>query len=70
MASILEVKHPDLHKLVAENAVIERVAGGLGFTEGPVWVGDHLLFSDIPNNRIARWRQLRSEEHTSELQSH
>jgi gluconolactonase len=38
--------------------VIERVAGGLAFTEGPVWRGGALLFSDIPNNRIARWRRL------------
>jgi sugar lactone lactonase YvrE len=31
---------------------------GFTFTEGPVWVpqDDCLLFSDIPNNRIHRWR--------------
>lgn len=31
---------------------------GFDFTEGPVWVpsDDCLLFSDIPNNRIYRWR--------------
>ncbi len=35
-----------------------RVCTGFSFTEGPVWVpGDAcLLFSDIPNNRIHRWR--------------
>ena len=33
---------------------IERVAAGLGFTEGPLWDGDGLLFTDIPNNRIMR----------------
>jgi gluconolactonase len=47
-----------LHDLVAPDAPIERVAGGLGFTEGPVWRGNALLFSDIPNNRIVRWRRL------------
>jgi gluconolactonase len=57
MAS-LEVKHPGLHDLIAPDAPIERIAGGLGFTEGPVWRGAALLFSDIPNKRIVRWRRL------------
>ena len=56
--SPLEARHPGLHDLVAPDAPIERVAGGFTFTEGPVWRGDHLLFSDIPNKRIARWRRL------------
>lgn len=36
----------------------EKLCGGFTFTEGPVWLpGDStLLFSDIPNNRIYRWR--------------
>jgi len=35
----------------------ELVADGFGFTEGPVWHPDgSLLFSDIPNSRIHRWR--------------
>ena len=54
----LEVRDARLHDLVAADAPIERVAGGLGFTEGPVWRGTELLFSDIPNKRIARWRRL------------
>jgi gluconolactonase len=54
----LEAHHLELHDLVAPDAAIERVAGGLGFTEGPVWRGGELLFSDIPNKRIARWRRL------------
>ncbi len=33
----------------------ERVAGPFGFTEGPVWVGDALLFTDIPSSRIMRF---------------
>ncbi len=56
--SSLEVRNPGLHDLIAPDAPIERVAGGLGFTEGPVWRGNALLFSDIPNNRIVRWRRL------------
>src|SRR6185503_19524407 len=54
----LETRDPRLHDLVAPDAPIDRVAGGLTFTEGPVWRGGALLFSDIPNNRIARWRRL------------
>jgi sugar lactone lactonase YvrE len=56
--SILEVRNPGLHELIGPDTPVERVAGGLGFTEGPVWRGGALLFSDIPNNRIARWRRL------------
>jgi gluconolactonase len=54
----LEAHDPGLFDLVAADAPIERVAGGLRFTEGPVWRGGELLFSDIPNKRIARWRRL------------
>ena len=56
--SPLEVHDPGLHDLIASDAAIERIAGGLTFTEGPVWRGTHLLFSDIPNKRIVRWRRL------------
>ena len=54
----LEVRSPGLHDLIAPDAPIERIAGGLGFTEGPVWHDGALLFSDIPNQRIVRWRCL------------
>ncbi|MBI3916972.1 MAG: SMP-30/gluconolactonase/LRE family protein [Betaproteobacteria bacterium] len=56
--SSLDVRNPALHELIAPDAPIERVAGGLGFTEGPVWRGNALFFSDIPNNRIVRWCRL------------
>ena len=56
--SSLDVRDRGLHDLVSPEAAIERVAGGLVFTEGPVWRGNALFFSDIPNNRIARWRRL------------
>ncbi len=56
--SSLDLRNAGLHDLVAPDVAIQRVAGGLVFTEGPVWRGNALLFSDIPNNRIARWRRL------------
>src|SRR5215469_5290742 len=41
------------------NAAIERVATGLRWCEGPVYVrdGGYLLWSYIPNNRIMRWNE-------------
>lgn len=33
----------------------ERVAGPYGFTEGPVWDGEGVLFTDIPNGRVMRY---------------
>ncbi|MEQ1774587.1 MAG: SMP-30/gluconolactonase/LRE family protein [Burkholderiales bacterium] len=58
--SLLDVRNAGLHDLIAPDALIERIAGGLTFTEGPVWRkrDSALLFSDIPNNRIVRWRRL------------
>ncbi len=53
-----EVHDPALYRLIPQGTPIERIAGGFGFTEGPVWRGDHLLFSDIPRNRIVCWREL------------
>src|SRR4029077_9511178 len=41
------------------NAYIERVATGMRWAEGPVYVrdGGYLLWSDIPNNRMMRWSE-------------
>ena len=40
------------------NVPIEKVAGDFKFTEGPVWCAatSELLFSDIPANRIVRFK--------------
>lgn len=56
-APILDVRDPALHALVRPDAPLERIAAGLAFAEGPVWLGDALLVSDLPNNRIARWQE-------------
>ena len=53
--SVLRVD-PQLDALVPAEAQIEKLAGGFGFTEGPVWRQQgNLLFSDIPNNTIHEW---------------
>lgn len=33
----------------------DKVAGPFGFTEGPIWVGDAVLFTDIPTSRVLRY---------------
>ena len=42
------------------NASVEKLATGMRWAEGPVWIGDgrYLLVSDIPNNRIMRWDEI------------
>lgn len=48
---------PRFSSLVPPGAVIEKVADGFTFIEGPVWVGEeqHLLFSDVRGNAIYRY---------------
>jgi gluconolactonase len=48
----------DFKRLFPDGSVVEAIAGGFTNTEGPVWMGDHLLFTDAPRNRIVRWRDL------------
>jgi gluconolactonase len=50
----IEVRDKAVRELLPEECLIEQVATGFGFTEGPVWCGNHLLFSDIPMNRVIR----------------
>jgi gluconolactonase len=54
LSSCLDTKSEALIGLFLESAVLERVATGFRFTEGPVWTAEKksLLFSDIPANRI------------------
>jgi gluconolactonase len=36
---------------------LERLATGGTWLEGPAWVGDRLLVSDIPGNRVLAWSE-------------
>ena len=49
----------NLDQVVPPTAVIEILAEGFDWTEGPVWVksGNYLLFSDIPKNSIFKWTE-------------
>ena len=46
-------------EIVPKDAKVEKLAGGMKFLEGPVWIPADgcLLFSDIPANRINRWTE-------------
>ena len=50
---------PRFDKLVPKDAVIEKLADGFSWVEGPVWnrAGNFLLFSDIPNNAVMKWKE-------------
>ena len=44
---------PAFDAIVSKDAVIEKVAGGFQFTEGPLWRSDgHLWFSDVTGNVV------------------
>jgi gluconolactonase len=46
-----------IDQYIPPNAVIEVLASGFEWSEGPVWVkeGNFLLFSDIPPNSVFKW---------------
>lgn len=50
-------ENPKIDALLAPDAVIEVLASGFAWAEGPVWDrrAGRLLFSDIPNNSIYQW---------------
>jgi gluconolactonase len=54
----IERLDPAFDKLIAKGATLEKLSGGYAWTEGPVWVkkGGYLLFSDIPNNSIFKYK--------------
>jgi gluconolactonase len=52
----IERADPALDSIVDSSSMLERVAGGFVFTEGPVWSADgSLLFSSPNTNVIYRW---------------
>lgn len=50
---------PRFDQLVPKDAVLEKIADGFTWVEGPVWDRErgYLLFSDIPNNSVFRWHE-------------
>lgn len=50
---------PRFDKLVPQDAALEKIADGFTWVEGPAWSrkGGYLLFSDIPNNSVFKWKE-------------
>lgn len=57
---LIRIIDPSFARYRIGSAKVERLATGLRWSEGPVWLGDLrcLLWSDIPNNRIMRWDEV------------
>lgn len=53
----IERLDPALDKILDKNAEIEILAKGFEWVEGPLWVENYLLFTDIPPNRIFKWEE-------------
>ena len=56
--SPMRIEHDKGLSALIRSATVTRICTGFTFTEGPIWIpqDECLLFSDIPNNRIHRWR--------------
>jgi gluconolactonase len=54
----IERVDPRFDALIPKDAVLERLAEGFEWSEGPVWVpdGGYVLFSDIPNNCVMKFK--------------
>jgi len=46
---------PALDAVLPPDAIVEKVAEGFRWSEGPVWKDDAVLFSDVPENILYRW---------------
>ena len=55
----IERADPRLDRLVPRDAVIEVLAEGFRWSEGPVWdrAEGRILFSDVPNNVVHAWSE-------------
>lgn len=53
----MTVRSSGFAAVVGDNPVVERIASGFDFTEGPVWHPRerHLTFSDMPGDHMRRW---------------
>ena len=54
----VEILDPEALKVLDSSTAVEILAKGFKWTEGPLYIadGDYLLFSDIPNNKIYKWK--------------
>lgn len=55
----IERLDPRFDALIPQDTVLEQVADGIEWAEGPLWNANDasLLFSDVPRNAIFRWQE-------------
>ncbi|HYP18001.1 MAG TPA: SMP-30/gluconolactonase/LRE family protein [Opitutus sp.] len=56
-AGSIERLDPAFDALIAPDAKLERLAEGFNWSEGPVWFEGSVLFSDVPENVVYRWKE-------------
>ena len=54
----VEIIDPEALKILDSTAIVEVIAQGFKWTEGPLYItdGDYFIFSDIPENKIWKWK--------------
>src|SRR3982751_1910688 len=55
----IEIIDPEALDILDTASKIEVIAGGFKWTEGPLYIneGNYLIFSDIPDNKIYKWKE-------------
>ncbi len=55
---------PALNAIIDDKAVVEVIADGFEWSEGPLWIEQEkmLLFSDVPTNTIYKWTEEKGKE--------
>ena len=61
ITGVVERLDARLDEIVSHDAVLEKLATGYRWAEGPVWItqssgAGYLLFTDIPNNAVFKWK--------------
>jgi len=47
----------NISSIVEPDTEVKKLATGMKFTEGPVWIKDKVIFSDIPNSMLMQWSE-------------
>ena len=57
--AFVEMNSPQLSEILPNNAKVEILGEGFGWSEGPLWLPteNKLIFSDIPSNSIFEWTE-------------
>src|SRR5215470_8286916 len=57
LAADFDIKNEaEFKKVMSASTKLEKLAGDMGFLEGPCWdPAGFLIFSDIPNNELKKW---------------